>query len=151
MQTLLSQSTNPNSSSTSDSSNAIEEYLPQDSKLIDRLNKLQAESDALTLEIAELRRSAPVKIREVYVEAWKTASERDDQAMRESLKDVDAEGEMVRREFEGIVKPLERQEDVERAWEGAIAGLGVLKKELGGTVAKMESARRAGEYVLRGG
>ncbi|KAJ9148513.1 hypothetical protein NKR23_g4845 [Pleurostoma richardsiae] len=46
------------------------------------------------------------------------------------------------------VAPLERQEKMEEAYAGAVKTLGRLKREMPATVAKMERARAAGEYVV---
>jgi kinetochor protein Mis14/NSL1 len=46
------------------------------------------------------------------------------------------------------LEPLERQDGVERGFAGAVAALGKLKKEMPATVARMERARVAGEYVV---
>lgn len=50
--------------------------------------------------------------------------------------------------LEGVNGPLERQEDVEAAYAGVVDTLGRLKREMPATVAKMERARVAGEYVV---
>lgn len=46
------------------------------------------------------------------------------------------------------IPPLERQEAVEKSFENAVRGLGRLKKEMPAVVARMERARKAGEYVV---
>ncbi|KAJ4388099.1 hypothetical protein N0V93_008704 [Gnomoniopsis smithogilvyi] len=43
---------------------------------------------------------------------------------------------------------VERQEDVEKGYRGVVETLGRLKREMPATVARMERARVAGEYVL---
>lgn len=47
-----------------------------------------------------------------------------------------------------VIAPLERQDDVERGFEAAVRGLGRLKMEMPAVVARMERARKAGEYVV---
>lgn len=46
------------------------------------------------------------------------------------------------------IDPLERQDRVEAGFADAVASLGKLKREMPATVAKMERARVAGEYVV---
>lgn len=46
------------------------------------------------------------------------------------------------------IAPLERQEDVEMSFGDAVRGLGRLKREMPAVVARMERARKAGEYVV---
>jgi kinetochor protein Mis14/NSL1 len=45
----------------------------------------------------------------------------------------------------------ERQEEVERTWGKGVEGLGRLKREMPGTTARMERAKRAADYVLAEG
>lgn len=45
------------------------------------------------------------------------------------------------------IAPLERQEAVEAGFGNAVRGLGRLKREMPAVVARMEKARKAGEYV----
>jgi kinetochor protein Mis14/NSL1 len=47
-----------------------------------------------------------------------------------------------------VIMPLERQDEVETSFEAAVRGLGRLKKEMPAVVARMERARKAGEYVI---
>jgi hypothetical protein len=42
----------------------------------------------------------------------------------------------------------ERQEEIERTWGKSIEGLERLKREMPGTTARMERAKRAADYVL---
>lgn len=46
------------------------------------------------------------------------------------------------------IGPLERQADVEAGYGGVVETLGRMKREMPATVAKMERARVAGEYVV---
>lgn len=46
------------------------------------------------------------------------------------------------------IAPLERQDDVETTFGNAVRGLGRLKKEMPAVVARMERARKAGQYVV---
>lgn len=46
------------------------------------------------------------------------------------------------------VRPLERQDDVERSYGAVVGTLSRLKRDMPATVAKMERARVAGQYVV---
>ncbi|ROW09862.1 hypothetical protein VPNG_06324 [Cytospora leucostoma] len=46
------------------------------------------------------------------------------------------------------VGPLERQDDVERSYRGVVGTLSRLKRDMPATVARMERARVAGQYVV---
>lgn len=61
-------------------------------------------------------------------------------------KDVDVE--MEEEKIDLGVEKLERQEEVEAQWRRGVDGLGRLKKEVPAVVARMERAKRAGEYAL---
>lgn len=50
--------------------------------------------------------------------------------------------------LDGVNAPLERQAEVQDAYAGVVDTLGRLKREMPATVAKMERARVAGEYVV---
>lgn len=50
--------------------------------------------------------------------------------------------------LEGVDGPLERQAEVQSTYAGVVDTLGRLKREMPATVAKMERARVAGEYVV---
>ncbi|KAI0007300.1 hypothetical protein F4779DRAFT_619746 [Xylariaceae sp. FL0662B] len=49
---------------------------------------------------------------------------------------------------EMMIEPLDRQQDVEAAYDGAVHGLGRLGRQMPAVVARMERARGAGEYVV---
>ncbi|RYP81767.1 hypothetical protein DL770_005824 [Monosporascus sp. CRB-9-2] len=59
-------------------------------------------------------------------------------------------GGSVLSEDDDVAGLLERQDDVERSYDGAVRGLGRLKREMPAVVARMERARAAGEYVVTG-
>lgn len=105
---------------------------------------MQEESDLL-LEIASLKRQAPVQAAERQREAYKRAVEQEEALMREAEENAGAKDV---RDVEFDLKPLERQADVEAAWNRGVNGLIALKRDMGDTAARMERAKKAGEYVL---
>lgn len=50
--------------------------------------------------------------------------------------------------LQGVDGPLARQAEVQRTYAGVVGTLGRLKRDMPATVAKMERARVAGEYVV---
>ncbi len=132
---LLSSSSNP-------TNHKIEEYEPLDSKAHSRALELSRKEEELLEEIATLKREAPVQAAENWKAALKAGIDADEEAMRNASRMDD--GKDVRL---GIGK-RERQEEMERTWKKGVEVLGRLKKEMPGTTAKMERAKRAAEYVL---
>lgn len=62
--------------------------------------------------------------------------------------EMELDEEEIRKGADLGVDKLERQEEVEATWKRGVDGLGRLKKEMPATAAKMERAKRAGEYAL---
>ena len=116
----------------------VEEYEPFSDSLRDRVAKLlQAESELL-VEVGQLRREAPVKAAGMWKEELSWAEDigkEEDMEIEEENVDL------------GVDK-LERQDDVEANWKRGVSGLERLKKELPATAARMEKAKKAGEYAL---
>lgn len=119
-----------------------EEYEPIDSKLHSRAKDLMRKEEDLLEEIAALKREVPLQAAANWREALKSGMETDEEAMRTASRADDALD--VRLD----VKPLERQEDVEKTWRRGVEGLERLKKEMPGKTAKMERAKRAADYTL---
>ena len=68
---------------------------------------------------------------------------------REGGGDGGEEGEAEGEQADGLaLTPLERQESVEQSFSDAVVSLGKLMREMPATVAKMERARVAAEYVV---
>ena len=115
----------------------VEEYEPFDDKLRDRVTKLLQQESELLVEVGQLRRTAPLKAAEMWKEelSWVDYINRD------------AEVEIRKGADLGVDK-LERQEEVEATWKRGVEGLERLKREMPATAAKMERAKRAGEYAI---
>lgn len=62
----------------------------------------------------------------------------------------DGQGTTASTRLQGV-GPLERQENVEREFKGAVEALGKVKTDMSAMLAKMERARVAGEYVVAEG
>ena len=118
----------------------VEEYEPFDDKLRDRVAKLLQQESELLVEVGQLRRTAPLEAAEM----WKEELSWVDDINKDVKLELD-DGEM---NVDIGVDKLERQEEVEAAWKRGVDGLGRLKREMPATSAKMERAKRAGEYAL---
>lgn len=97
------------------------------------------------MEIATLKRTAHGEAAKVWDENYKKGLEADEEEWRavENRRRTDKEGVNI-----GVLE-IERQEGVEGSWARGVGGLEKLKVEMPGTMAKMERARRAEEYVLK--
>ncbi|KAF3920720.1 hypothetical protein AA313_de0203040 [Arthrobotrys entomopaga] len=107
-----------------------DQYEPYDDKLRVRVNELIAQVGTATAEVAKLRREVPKKAAAAY--AKKLAADVDKEAALaeaalhedDSIMDEDGDTAML----DWGIKPLARQQEVERAWEDAVRILPVLKK-----------------------
>jgi kinetochor protein Mis14/NSL1 len=124
---------------------SIEEHEPFNPKLWERAKELAQQEEDLIEEIAAMRRSMPGVALENARAAWKGESENDERLLKSVLEGVNVHEELE--EFQGT-EGLERQEEVEAAWRGAVKGLEGLKASLPEYVAKAERAGRAESYVL---
>jgi len=125
-------------------SSAIEEYEPLDEKLLTHAADLTRQEEDLLMEISALRREAPKKA----AEAWRDGFKNDGEAARAALA-MEKNSEGVKAQLVDLdIGKLERQDEVEKTWERGVEGLGRLKREMPGTAARMERAKRAVEYVL---
>ncbi|KAK4556192.1 hypothetical protein LTR86_006889 [Recurvomyces mirabilis] len=120
-----------------------EELAPFDSKLAQRLQALSAQIEAQTLQLANLRRTAPGetarKWEEGFVESGKSWEERFAGEERERMEEA--------RGVDVSASQVERQGEVERGWRDGEERLGVLKTGMGSTVARLEKAKMAVEVA----
>ncbi len=133
----------------------IEEYEPFSDKLRDRAAKLLQQEEELLLELAQVRREAPVKAKEmwqkelVWVDELSGSELAKDEGPRAEVGDGDVKMEGTDDVVDLRVDRLERQQEVEASWKRGTEGLVRLKGELPQVAAKMERARRVGDCVLR--
>jgi len=116
-----------------------------DSKLLSQAADLARQEEDLLLEIATLRREAPVKV----AEAWKAIGRDDDGVLKafasRLTKDIPSTKVCVKVDL-GL-QMMKRHDEMEKTWKRGVEGLERLKMEMPGTAAIMDSARRAGEYL----
>lgn len=136
-------------------------HEPFDGRKRERVLALAGQEEDLLREIAALKRKVPGAAAAGWAERVRAGIEADERLLEERRGEVarSVGEEDGRRDGEesrgkkgkgwlGDVGPLERQEDVERAFGTAVSTLGRLKADMPATVARMERARVAGEYVV---
>ncbi|KAF2102009.1 hypothetical protein NA57DRAFT_73448 [Rhizodiscina lignyota] len=118
---------------------------PFDHRLADRIRALEAQKEALTERVADLRRTAPAAAATTFEAQFLHESEMLDKEAR------DAEEEAVKQAVESRIEldvaALERWDDVKRTWERGAEGLVALKGSLGETRAKVERVGSVVGYV----
>lgn len=119
------------------------EIEPFDTKLAQRVQAISAQIENHTLQLANLRRTAPVETSQRFQESFTKASEQDDARLREVEDVMLGNAKQTKMEVEGF----ERLDEVQTTWQNGSETLASLKTGLGGTVAQMERAQHAVDYV----
>ncbi|KAK1766482.1 putative kinetochore protein [Phialemonium atrogriseum] len=147
-----------------------ERHEPFDGRRRARVEDLAREEEDLLREIAALKRRVPVAAARDRAERFRAGLLADEDALEcararaeagsrwgrrlgkeedgRGGEEVEEGGSAARADALLELGLLERQDGVEGGFAGAVAALGRLKRELPATVAKMERARVAGEYVI---
>ncbi|KAK3321567.1 hypothetical protein B0H66DRAFT_552076 [Apodospora peruviana] len=142
-----------------------EQYEPFDARKRARVEDLAREEEDLLRAIATLKRRVPAATANTWAAASRASLAADEQALEAArarvIADIQSstptttsgrEGTTQTTEklflLDGIGLPLERQAGVEKGFSGAVEALGRLKRDMPATVAKMERARVAGQYVV---
>ncbi|KAH9904466.1 hypothetical protein F4778DRAFT_780440 [Xylariomycetidae sp. FL2044] len=136
-------------------------YEPFDGRKRARVEDLTREEEDLLRDIAQLKRSVPSAAAAAWADGFRRGIAGDEEALlaavavANSPANADGGGNEEGRRAGGEegggtldVHRLERQDDVEKTYDGAVRGLSRLKKEMPAVVARMERARGAGEYVV---
>lgn len=119
------------------------ELEPFDTKLAQRIQALSAQIEHQTLQLANLRRKAPQETAQKFTQSFEKQSEKyemklkaDQQAKIEAAKATSVD-----------VGNVERIDEMQSTWQKGNEDLAALKSGLGGTVARMEKAQKAAEFV----
>lgn len=132
------------------------------------MEELAREEEDLMREIATLKKTVPAATARQYADTFWSGLQSDQEAFEAAAAAVKAseEAEDEQEEEQETTKgnkkktskedrallaglgQVERREDVEKGYRGVVDTLGRLKREMPATVAKMERARVAGEYVV---
>lgn len=146
------------------------QYEAFDARRRARVEELAREEEDLMREIASLKRRVPGAAAKGFAEGFWEGVRADEEALEraregavadaaaaaveagEEEEEEGAEGEEKKasKAMLGGIGPLERQADVEAGYGGVVDTLGRMRREMPATVAKMERARVAGEYVVTG-
>jgi len=96
-----------------------------------------------TLQLANLRRNAPAESARKFQESFTQQLEDFDARLKKQ-----AEADLATaKESKLDVGDIERLDEVQETWQKGMEELGELKARMGGTVAKMERAQRAVDFV----
>jgi kinetochor protein Mis14/NSL1 len=128
-------------------------YEPFDARKRQRVADLITQEEKLLEEVASLKRAVPSRAAAAHAEKLRDGLKADEDVLTELRGEVEAEAAAPpegRPWLQGA-GPLERQEDVERGYRGAVQVLARLKTDMAAMLAKMERARVAGEYVVAEG
>lgn len=147
------------------------QYEAFDARRRARVEELAREEEDLMREIAALKRRVPAAAAKGFADGFWEGVKADEEALgrarevaaaavavdrrggdNDDKNDEGQEGDAEKTSrakaiLDGI-GPLERQADVEAGYGGVVETLGRMKREMPATVAKMERARVAGEYVV---
>ncbi|KAI0542618.1 hypothetical protein GGR58DRAFT_453031 [Xylaria digitata] len=127
------------------SSEPEEVFEPFDARKRARVEALTAEEEDLLRDIAHLKKSVPGTVAGAWAEATRKGVKDDEDALEKTNLAATTSDTAASRL---ALAPLERQEEIEASFGDAVRGLGRLKKEMPAVVARMERARKAGEYVV---
>lgn len=122
------------------------EIEPFDAKLAQRVQALSAQIEAQTLQLASLRRDAPGATARKFEEDFARRSEEDAARVKEQAE-MDAQ---AAKEVKLDLGEMERLGEMQGTWQRGTEELEELKGRVGGTVARMERAKRAVEFVEDG-
>ncbi|KAI1173408.1 hypothetical protein F4777DRAFT_580987 [Nemania sp. FL0916] len=152
-------------------------FEPFDARKRARVEALTAEEEDLQRDIAQLKRRVPAAVARTWADAARAGITADEDALdaanRSTLTTTTSNTNTATTTADATtttttsagggeedvvgmqvpvpvlaVPPLRRQDDLETAFGGAVRGLGRLKTELPAVAARMERARKAGEYVV---
>ena len=119
------------------------EIEPFDAKLAQRIQALSAQIENQTLELANLRRTAPAASSQRFQHSFTKLSEQDDARLR---RDEERQLEEAKQAHVEVAE-VERLDEIQATWQNGSENLMSLKSGLGGTVAKMERAQRAADIL----
>lgn len=109
-----------------------------DTRLAQRIQALSAQIENHTLQLANLRRTAPAETSQRFQESFTQQSEQYDARLQ---KDEERKLQEAR-DTDMDIGEVERSDEIQSTWRNGSDGLMTLKSGLGGTVAKMERAQQ---------
>ncbi|KAL2891529.1 Kinetochore protein mis14 [Ceratocystis lukuohia] len=132
-----------------------EAYEPFNERAHQRVLDLAREEEDLLAEIAALKHKVPQHVAGHLAEQFRVTTAADEDAARThaeaAVRDAVARARTELTQDQTLQKGLVRQEEVEKRYGAALEALRKLTRDTPSTVAKMERARIAGEYVVTQG
>ncbi|TKA73910.1 hypothetical protein B0A55_05044 [Friedmanniomyces simplex] len=120
-----------------------EEIEPFDTRLAQRLQTLSSQIEHQTLQLANLRRTAPAETARRFQERYAKDTQEYDTRMRE----VEERELQAARETKVDPGHIERADEMQSTWQRGSDELLALKSGLGSTVARLEKAQKAVDVV----
>ncbi|TKA65073.1 hypothetical protein B0A55_09743 [Friedmanniomyces simplex] len=120
-----------------------EEIEPFDTKLAQRLQALSSQIEFQTLQLANLRRTAPAETARRFRERYA----KDTQEYDTRLREVEERELQAARETKVDPGHVERVDEMQSTWQRGSDELLALKSGLGSTVARLEKAQKAVDVV----
>ena len=110
-----------------------------DTKLAQRIQSLSSQIETHTLQLANLRRTAPAETSKRFQDSFTSESERYDAQLRKD----EARSLEEAKQTNVDVEEIQRLEDIQGSFKNGQEGLLALKSGFGSTVAKLERAQQA--------
>ena len=117
------------------------EFEPLDAKLADKIRRLEAEKESLTVKVTGQRRGAPAKAAENFRARWTAENEVFETRLNETKKQQEGES------MDLDVGDFARWDEVQASYEKSMDGLVKLKTDLTESVAKLERAKGVAAYI----
>ena len=116
----------------------IEEFESFDTKLAQRIQALSSQIEDHTLQLANLRRTAPAETSQRFQDSYTKASEQYDAQLQQDEDTRLQDAVNTKMELDEV----ERLDEIQSTWQSGSEALVSLKSGLGGTVAKAERAQQ---------
>lgn len=119
------------------------EIEPFDTRLAQRIQSLSAQIETQTLQLANLRRTAPAETSQRFQDSFTKQTEAYDARLQKEEEDKLEAARQTKME----IGEVERLDEIQNTWQRGSDNLVALKSGLGSTVAKMERAQSANEAL----
>lgn len=122
---------------------STEEIEPYDTKLAQRVQTLSSQIEAYTLQLSNLRRTAPASASEAFQTSFTKQSESFNARVEQSKNAKIEEAQSTKME----IGDFQRWDEVEQSWQRGTESMAGLKSGLGETVASLERSLRAVNHI----
>lgn len=121
------------------------EIEPYDTKLAQRVQALSSQIENHTLQLANLRRTAPVETSQRFQDSFTRQAEDYDARLQKEQEEKLNEAKNTNLD----IGDMQRLDEIQSTWQNGSDNLMSLKSGLGGTVAKMERAQQAADVLQK--